>query len=69
MSRATALRLRPRATMALGLLALVTVAVEPEDAEKLTYGILNGTLWLTLLAEDDLPAVTTPGRTIENIFD
>ncbi len=48
---------------------LVTVAVEPEDAEKLTYGILNGTLWLTLLPDDEQPAVTTPGRTIENIFD
>jgi pilus assembly protein CpaB len=48
---------------------LVTVAVEPNDAEKLTYGILNGTLWLTLLPEDDLPSVATPGRTIENVFD
>lgn len=48
---------------------LLTVAVTPEEAERLAYATLDGSLYLTLLPEDETEPVTTPGRTKDNIFD
>jgi pilus assembly protein CpaB len=47
---------------------LLTVALDPVDAEKLAFALFNGDLWLTLVPEDQ-PAPSTPGRTFENAFD
>lgn len=47
---------------------LLTLAVTPEDAEKVAYATLQGTMYFTLLPEDQEAPVDTPGRTAENIF-
>jgi pilus assembly protein CpaB len=47
---------------------LLTVALEPEDAEKLVFAIQNASLYFTLLPDGAEPADTT-GRTLENFFD
>jgi pilus assembly protein CpaB len=47
---------------------MVTVALQPVDAEKLAFAVLNGDLWLTLVPEGQEPA-NTPGRTYDNAFD
>lgn len=49
-----------------GLLA--TVALTPEDAEKLVFAQLEGSLYFTLMP-DGAESVTTPGRTAETYFD
>lgn len=48
-----------------GLLA--TVALTPEDAEKLVFAQLEGSLYFTLMPDGAEP-VTTPGRTAETFF-
>lgn len=48
---------------------LATVAVTPAEAERLAYATLSGSLWLTLLPEDETAPVETEGRTAETIFD
>lgn len=49
-----------------GLLA--TVALTPEDAERLVFAQLEGSLYFTLMPEE-AEAVGTPGRTAETFFD
>ena len=46
---------------------LMTVALEPEDAERLVFAIENASLYFTLLPDDAEPA-DTPGRTFGNLF-
>lgn len=48
---------------------LLTVAVRPEDAEKLVHANLNGQLWLTLLPGDETDPVDTPGVTADTLFE
>jgi pilus assembly protein CpaB len=47
---------------------LMTLAVQPEDAERLVFALENGSLYFTLLPEDAEP-VETPGRTFGDLFD
>lgn len=47
---------------------LLTVALEPEDAERLVFAIETASLYFTLLPDDAEPA-DTPGRTIDDLFD
>ena len=47
---------------------LMTVALEPEDAERLVFAIENASLYFTLLPDDAEPA-DTPGRTFDNLFE
>jgi pilus assembly protein CpaB len=47
---------------------LMTLALEPEDAERLVFAIENASLYFTLLPDDAEPA-DTPGRTFEDLFD
>lgn len=46
---------------------LLTLAVEPEDAERLVFAVENGSLYFTLLPEDAEPG-PTPGRTHDDLF-
>lgn len=48
--------------------AVYTVEVDPSQAEKLVYAIQNGTLYLTLVPDDNQP-VSTQGVTIETLFE
>jgi pilus assembly protein CpaB len=52
---------------------LFTLAMPPEDIERIVFATQQGTLWFTLVPEpeDDAEAelFDTPGRTITNIFD
>ena len=47
---------------------LLTLALEPEDAERLVFAINNAGLYFTLLPEDAEP-VETPGRTLADLFE
>ena len=47
---------------------LLTVALEPEDAERMVFAIQNALLYFTLLPEDAEPA-DTPGRTLTDLFE
>ena len=47
---------------------LMTLAVQPEDAERLVFALENGSLYFTLLPEDAEP-VETPGRTFGDLFE
>jgi Flp pilus assembly protein CpaB len=47
---------------------LLTVALEPVEAEKLVAAIQSASLYFTLLPEDAEPA-ETPGRTLDSLFD
>ena len=47
---------------------LLTVALEPEDAERMVFAIQNALLYFTLLPEDAEPA-DTPGRTLADLFE
>lgn len=58
----------PAAEEEAGGSVLLTVALEPEDAEKLVFAINNANLHFTLLPEDAEPA-DTPGRTLDDLFD
>jgi pilus assembly protein CpaB len=46
---------------------LMTVALEPEDAERLVFAIENASLYFTLLPPDAEPQ-NTPGRTLDDLF-
>jgi pilus assembly protein CpaB len=46
----------------------VTLAVTPEQAEKLVFSEELGTVWLTLLPVGGIQETDTPGRTLDNIF-
>jgi pilus assembly protein CpaB len=46
---------------------LMTVALQPEDAERLVFAIENASLYFTLLPEDAEPQ-DTPGRTLDDLF-
>jgi pilus assembly protein CpaB len=46
---------------------LMTVALVPEDAERLVFAIENASLYFTLLPEDAEPQ-DTPGRTLDDLF-
>jgi pilus assembly protein CpaB len=46
---------------------LMTVALQPEDAERLVFAIENASLYFTLLPDDAEPQ-DTPGRTLEDLF-
>lgn len=48
---------------------LLTVAVTPMEAERLTFATLDGQIYLTLLPEDETEPVQTPGRSARDIFD
>jgi hypothetical protein len=54
-------------TTAPGGSVLMTVALEPEDAERLVFAIENASLYFTLLPEDAEPQ-DTPGRTLDDLF-
>jgi hypothetical protein len=45
----------------------LTLAVSPNQAEKLAFATLNGTLYFTLVLPDSKP-VATPGRTLRNEY-
>lgn len=47
---------------------LLTVALEPADAERLVLAIQNAVLYFTLLPQDAEPA-ETPGRTLSDLFE
>lgn len=47
---------------------LLTVALEPVDAERMVAAIQSASLYFTLLPEDAEPAAT-PGRTLDDLFD
>lgn len=50
---------------------LMTVALEPEDAERLVFAINNASLYFTLLPDDlpeDAEPQDTPGRTLDDLF-
>jgi pilus assembly protein CpaB len=46
---------------------LVTLAASPEDVEKLVWTTQQGTLWFTLVPDDEETGAT-PGRTQNNLF-
>ena len=46
----------------------VTLAVTPEQAEKLVFSEELGTVWLSLLPAGGVEETDTPGRTLDNIF-
>jgi pilus assembly protein CpaB len=47
---------------------IFTLALEPEDIEKLVFANAQGALTFTLLPDDEQPEVDTPGRTVDNAF-
>jgi len=47
----------------------VTLAVSPEDSEKLVFTEETGSVWLALVPTDGIEEEKTPGRTIDNIFE
>jgi len=47
----------------------VTLAVTPEDSEKLVFTEETGSVWLALLPAEGIEREETPGRTFENIFE
>ncbi len=46
-----------------------TLAVTPEDSEKLVFTEETGSVWLALLPVDGIERIETPGRTLDNIFE
>ena len=48
---------------------LTTLAVTADEAERLVFANENGTIWFTLLPEDETDPVETTGRTAETLFD
>ena len=49
-------------------ISTVTLAVTPEDSEKLVFTEETGSVWLALVPTDGIEEEKTPGRTIDNIF-
>ncbi len=47
----------------------ITLAVTPEDSEKLVFSEESGSVWLALVPVDGIEKEDTPGRTLDNIFD
>jgi len=47
----------------------ITLAVTPEDSEKLVFTEETGSVWLALLPVDGIERIETPGRTLDNIFE
>jgi pilus assembly protein CpaB len=47
---------------------IFTLALEPEDVERLVFANAHGALTFTLLPDDEQPEVDTPGRTFDNAF-
>lgn len=47
---------------------IFTLALEPEDVEKLVFANGQGSLTFTLLPDSEQPEVDTPGRTVDNAF-
>jgi len=47
---------------------LITVALEPEEAERMVFAIENAALYFTLLPDGAEPA-DTPGRTLADLFE
>jgi pilus assembly protein CpaB len=47
----------------------VTLAVSPEDAEKLVFSEEMGLVWLALVPSEGVEVKETPGRTYKNIFE
>ena len=47
----------------------VTLALNPEDSEKLIFTEEMGSVWLALLPVDGIERVDTPGRTLDNVFE
>ena len=47
----------------------VTLAVSPEDAEKLVFSEEMGFVWLALVPSEGVEVKETPGRTFKNIFE
>jgi len=47
----------------------VTLAVTPEDSEKLVFTEEMGSVWLALLPVDGIERIETPGRTLDSIFE
>jgi pilus assembly protein CpaB len=55
-------------------LYLFTLAMTPEDIERIVFASQQGSLWFTLLPElededQERETVETPGRTLQNIFE
>lgn len=46
----------------------VTLAVTPEDSEKLIFSEEIGSVWLALVPTDGIEEEKTPGRTLDNIY-
>jgi len=46
----------------------VTLAVTPQDAEKLVFSEEKGHVWVTLQPAGDSQPVQTPGQTVETVF-
>jgi pilus assembly protein CpaB len=47
---------------------IFTLALEPEDVERLVFANAHGALTFTLLPDDEQPEIDTPGRTFDNAF-
>ena len=47
---------------------LLTLALQPEDVERIVFAIENASLWFTLLPED-AEAQETPGRSFDDLFE
>jgi pilus assembly protein CpaB len=47
---------------------IFTLALDPEDVEKLVFANSQGTLWFSLLPDDEQPEADTPGRSLPNAF-
>ena len=50
-------------------ISTVTLAVTPEDSERLVFSEEMGSVWLALVPIDGIEKEDTPGRTLDNIFD
>lgn len=51
------------------IIKTVTLAVSPEDAEKLVFSEEMGLVWLALVPSEGVEVKETPGRTYKNIFE
>ncbi|MEA2016601.1 MAG: Flp pilus assembly protein CpaB [Actinomycetota bacterium] len=50
-------------------ISTVTLAVTPEDSERMVFSEEMGSVWLALVPVDGIEKEDTPGRTLDNIFD
>lgn len=49
-------------------ISTVTLAVSPEDSEKLVFSEEMGSVWLALVPAEGIEKEDTPGSTLDNIF-